>query len=118
MSRTTTQRKKRTTANGGAEIRISDTPKRAGKTATLQFGSVSMKVKLGSDHERATNVGLGQAALRKMKRKLTKPGVRLPTKPGVPLFFADPANPRRIVRELDGRRETGFFENGEFKVLA
>lgn len=84
----------------------------------LQFGSVSMKVKVAEFDERARNVDLGQAALKKMKPKLIKPGVKLRTRKDVPLFFADPADPRRIVRELNGERETGVFEKGKFKALA
>jgi hypothetical protein len=90
--------------------------KRGPKGATLQFGSVSLKVATASAEQRQRNVGLGQAALKKFKSKIVKPGVKLRAQKGVPLFFADPTNPRRIVRVLDGKREVGAFENGTFKA--
>lgn len=91
--------------------------KSKGRKATLRFGSVSLEVKVAHAEERARNVELGQTALKKMKRKLVTPGVRLRTPKNVPLFFADPTNPERIIREVDGLREAGVFENGTFKAL-
>lgn len=88
-----------------------------GKTATLHFGSVSMKVKLGSSDEGIRNITLGQAAMRKMKVKLANPGVKLRNLKNAPLFYADPSNPRRLIRVLNGKREYGIFENGKFKVI-
>ena len=44
------------------------------------------------------------------------PGVKLRARKGVPLFFADPARPGRIIRELDGKRESGVIENGTLKA--
>lgn len=100
--------------NGGAgTAKGASTTPAAGKT--LQYGAVTLKVSHDSTEWRR-NVELGQQALKKVKSRLVKPGVKLRTRKGVPLFSADPTDPRRVVRELDGRREVGVFENGVFKA--
>jgi hypothetical protein len=92
--------------------------KARGVGKTLQYGAVTLKVSAVDPKEWARNVELGQQALKKVKSRLVKPGVKLRTRKGVPLFSADPTNPRRVVRELDGKREVGVFENGVFKAQA
>ena len=82
----------------------------------LRFGSVAMRVNADDLVERIQNVRRGQASLEKMTCKLLEPGVKIRARKDVPLFFADPADPRRIVRELNGEREIGSFENGKFKA--
>ena len=57
-------------------------------------------------------------AMQELIRRIQRPGIRLPDRKGVPKFYADENNPRVIVRELDGKRERGTFENGQFKALA
>jgi hypothetical protein len=90
-----------------------------GRIRTLTYGSVSMNVRMApSDRlDLDLNVGLGQAAMKKLKRKLVKPGVSLRTSKTTPKFYADPSNPRRLVRVLGDKREVGIFEGGTFKVL-
>lgn len=92
--------------------------KARGAGKTLHYGAVTLKVGLASAEERARNVELGQLALKKIKSRLIKPGVKMRPRRGVPLFFADPTNPSRVVRELDGKREVGVFDNGVFKAEA
>ncbi|MBI4814766.1 MAG: hypothetical protein HY791_00830 [Deltaproteobacteria bacterium] len=62
------------------------------------------------------NIAAGRSALERVKERILKPGVRIRTAKGVPLFHADPKNPGKLVRVLDGRRERGSFVNGEFQV--
>lgn len=62
------------------------------------------------------NVGLGRDVMGKVRGRLLKPGIKLRAS-RAPLFFADPSNPRRLIRDLDGKREYGVFENGVFRVL-
>lgn len=57
-------------------------------------------------------------AMEEFGRRIVRPGIRLPDRKGVPKFYADEVNPKVIVRELDGKRERGTFENGQFKAIA
>jgi len=89
--------------------------KRSGKVAVFQFGSA--KLKAPTSHEDwARNIDLGQAAMKKIKFQLVKPGVRSRSSKSTPLFRADPANPRQLIRILDGKEERGVFVNGVFQV--
>jgi len=91
-------------------------PAGGSKVKTYQFGSAKLTVSTSAQSEWAPNIDLGQSALKKLKRVLVKPGVKLRGSKAAPLFHADPANPRQLVRVLNGKRETGVFENGEFKA--
>ena len=88
------------------------------KVKTYQFGSATLTVGISAQSEWAHNVDLGQSALKKIKSRLVKPGVKLRGSKSAPRFHADPSNPRQLIRELNGKRERGVFENGEFKVTA
>jgi len=53
------------------------------RTAVFQFGSATLKAPAShEDWER--NIGLGQAAMKKMKTELLKPGVKLRTSKSTP----------------------------------
>lgn len=83
----------------------------------VTFGSVTVTADRVVKAELSRNVDLGQFALKNIAESLAKPGVKVPKKSKtIPLFHADPANPRRVVRILDGKKETGVFENGQFKA--
>lgn len=56
-------------------------------------------------------------AMRQLGVRLLKPGVKLPDRKGVPKFYADEQDPALIIRVLDGKRERGRFENGQFKAV-
>ncbi|HEX3365778.1 hypothetical protein [Phenylobacterium sp.] len=112
------RRTPRKASSGALKIAGSDLSKtgKASRKATLQFGSASITVNRSTLEDRSRNISRGQDALKKLKPKLVTPGVKLRSRKGVPLFFADPARPGRIIRELDGRRESGVIENGTFKA--
>lgn len=84
----------------------------AGKTRTLVFGSATLKgvtatvAAVPSDPEANT----------RMVTALTSVGVELDLPPGTPIFVADPENPDLVIRILQEKRESGFFENGVFKT--
>ncbi len=82
--------------------------------ATITVGAVTVEVTLPSGQQIQENIIAGQAALKRAKRALVTPGVKLLTKKGVPRFYASPQNPGLIVRELNGRRRVGKFESGKF----
>ena len=88
------------------------------KVKTFQFGTARLTVSVAAQGDWAHNVDLGQSALKKIKSRLVKPGVKLRGMKSAPLFHADPSNPRQLIRELNGKRERGVFENGVFKVTA
>jgi hypothetical protein len=82
----------------------------------LRFGLVTVGGRPLSGEATSANIAAGQAALKTLQTRLMKPGVGLAKKKGVPLFRADPNDPSRVLREVDGRTEVGFFENGEFRT--
>ena len=49
-------------------------------------------------------------------KKIIDPGVKIEAGRGVPLFHADPKHPGKIIRELNGKRESGVLVNGQFKT--
>ena len=60
------------------------------------------------------NIVAGQEALSRAADTIVRPGVKLDIPDGVPVFHADPDRPDLIIRVLNGKREHGLFENGEF----
>jgi hypothetical protein len=106
---------KKGVAGGSLEMAAEGSGKRSGKVAVFQFGSA--KLKAPTSHEDwARNIGLGQAAMKKIKTQLVKPGLRSRPSKSTPMFRADPANPRQLIRILDGQEDRGVFVNGVFQV--
>ena len=87
------------------------------RSATVTFGSVTIKSARPSQLEIQHNVELGYTALSKVKPKLLQPGVTLRSGKGVPLYHADPEHPELVIRVLDGQSERGLFEGGKFKIV-
>lgn len=83
---------------------------------TVKFGSVTVEVIAPRKAEVKRNIQAGQSALARAKTKLVKHGVKIKAAKGVPLFHADPELPGQLIRELNGKRERGVFENGKFKA--
>lgn len=89
----------------------------ARKRAKITYGSVSMKATRAAEAALVENIVRGQMALKKVRKKVVKPGVAMRARKDVPLFFADPSDPKRVIRELNGKRERGTFEDGEFRAI-
>lgn len=87
------------------------------KLRTLSFGSITLTAGFVEEAELDRNIGVSQQAMKKIKARLIKPGVKLRASQTIPLFRADPANPGHVIRTLNGKRERGVFEGGTFKVL-
>lgn len=83
----------------------------------VRFGGVTVSVAEIDAVVEARNIKQGQLALKRASKALAKPGVVLVRKPGVPYFHADPKNPNRMVRELDGQTTVGIFVGSKFKPL-
>lgn len=56
-------------------------------------------------------------ALARALPKLTKPGVRIKIRKGVPYFHADFENPKLLIRQLDGKITRGKIVDGKFRVI-
>ena len=84
--------------------------------STVRFGSAVVSAASPKTVELRRNVNTGRAALARAVTKITKSGVSLPTDGSVPLYRADPHDPARLIRELNGRTSSGVFVAGRFKV--
>ena len=82
----------------------------------IRFGDVTIETttKPGEVQIRR-NIKAGQEALARLLRRLIKPGIDLPHVKDVPYFRADPEHPGKLIRELNGKQESGVFKNGKFK---
>lgn len=81
---------------------------------SMSFGSVTVHVTQPPESVRRTNIEAGQAALKRGKDALLKPGVKLIRQKGIPLYFGCEDRPGWMVRELDGKKTIGRFANGRF----
>jgi len=81
---------------------------------TVSFGSVTVQVIPPTESKRQANIAAGQAALRRGLHALLKPGIKLARKRGVPYYFGIDDRPGWMVQELDGKKTTGRFVDGEF----
>lgn len=104
-------------AVSGVTRMVASQGKAKGKVAYFTFGSATLKASEDPEEWRR-NIDLGRQAMKKLKTKLIKPGVKLRTSKSAPLFRTDPSNPRQLIRVLEGKEERGVFEGGVFKVRA
>lgn len=93
--------------------RSSRLPGEAG-TVSITFGSVTVEVTPPPEAVKKTNIKKGQAALKRARHALLKPGVKLPREKGVPLYFGCEDKPGLMIQELDGKRTVGKFVDGRF----
>ncbi len=95
---------------------VSKPRSRDGKLRRVEFGSVTVMVRTPTEAEVQRNVERSTEALARMLERLLCPGVHIHPKWGVPLFYADDKHPGKFVRLLNGKRDLGVLEDGEFKV--
>jgi len=107
-------------ANAGAATGriVVNTAKAGSVFSTVTFGAVSVSAASPKANELRRNVTIGRAALARAVPKLAKAGVSVKAVSSVPLFRADPQDPSRLIREMNGQVATGKFVNGKFKVLS
>lgn len=106
--------KKRTRKTlGTAKTRI----KHAARGANVEFGNVVVQGPKPSNDLLARNIKLGSDSLVRAVDALTRPGVVLRPKKGVPQFFADSEHPGFYVRKLDGQTVRGQLVDGVFVVV-
>jgi hypothetical protein len=94
-----------------------NTAKDNAQSSTVIFGAVSVNAVSPKVGELRRNINTGQAALSRAASKIVKPGVTVKSVAAVPLFRADPRDPSRLIREVNGKVSTGRFVDGKFKVL-
>ena len=84
----------------------------------VTFGSVTVLVDVPTKAEVEKNIKDGQEALARLLERIQSPGVKLKFKKGVPNYYADPEDPSRLIRILDGKKERVVFskEEGKFVV--
>ena len=82
----------------------------------VRFGSTSIVVHEKRTSNEKSNIKAGQSGLARALKKIIDPGVKIEAGRGVPLFHADPKHPGKIIRELNGKRESGVLVNGQFKT--
>ena len=84
--------------------------------STVRFGSAVFTAVSPASVELRRNVSTGHAALARAAVKIIRSGVSLRTSVSVPLYRADPRDPARLIRELNGRTSSGVFVAGKFRV--
>lgn len=86
-----------------------------GELVEIAFGSATLRAPRVSEESRARGVEDSRRAMRALADAvLALPGIKLQRKVGVPLFYVDTEDPTLIVRELDGMKQRGRFEDGRF----
>lgn len=84
------------------------------KTVKTRLGNITVSGQRPSADVVSSNVAASTAALERVGTKLTKPGVHLPQKKGIPRYFADENNLGVFIRRLDGKVTIGKLQNGKF----
>ncbi|QCJ00900.1 hypothetical protein [Agrobacterium larrymoorei] len=84
---------------------------------TVTFGDVTIAGNRPSAESIKAHVDRSTDALARVGKKLTKPGVTLSKKKGIPRFSVDENDPTIFVRVLDGQVDRGRMVNGEFEPV-
>ena len=82
----------------------------------VTVGNVTVAVHEPTAAEVRRNVDQSTEALKRLRAKLIRPGVRIYSRKDVPLYSADPDRPGVYVRKLNGQIDHGVLEDGVFKV--
>jgi len=85
---------------------------------SVTFGEVSVIVTQPTDEAIQKGVKASAKVIRDLGKRLLTPGVDIKRARDIPVFTADPHNPKRVIRRLNGKSEVGHFVRGEFRVDA
>ena len=92
--------------------------KRAARALSkVKFGSVTISGVKPSAATVKTNVERSSAALERVAKKITRPGVVIRAKKDVPQFSVAEGETDVFVRKLNGRTDRGRLVDGIFQVL-
>lgn len=83
----------------------------------VKFGSVTISGVKPSAAAVKTNVERSSAALERVTKKISRPGVVIRAKKDVPQFSVAEGETGVFVRKLNGRTDRGRLVDGTFKVL-
>ena len=83
---------------------------------TVTFGEVSVQVTKPSEKAVQKGVKTSAKVIRDLGKRLLTPGVQIKPVKGVPVLTADPHDPKRVIRQLNGKSEVGHFVRGQFKA--
>lgn len=81
---------------------------------SVTFGDVTVLCTRPTAKQIEERVLQGQQALQHVRDALIQPGINLARKKDVPLYYASPNEPLVIIREMNGERVAGRFEDGGF----
>ena len=109
--------KKKASKSEGTVLRMHIKGSKA-STRKVSFGDVTVTVTDLDAAIGARNIKRGQVALERASKALATPGITMTLKRGVPYYQADPSDPRRVIRVLNGKRTYGKFHGGVFKTMA
>lgn len=81
----------------------------------VKVGRTTILAERPSEADIKRSLAISRRAMKALCKRLLNPGIVLHHPPGVPLFEADPLDPQRVIRRLDGKVERGHFVRGKFK---
>ncbi len=84
---------------------------------TVTFGSVTIRTQREDPQVIRKNIIEGQKAFARALEAFKTKGVKLKVSKGTALYQANPNNPALLIRNIDGKIDQGFFENGQFRVI-
>ncbi|WP_242538524.1 hypothetical protein [Trinickia acidisoli] len=93
-------------------------PAKAEAKLTVTFGEVSVLVTQPTEEAVQKGVKASVKVIRDLGKRLLTPGVEIKQAKNIPVFTADPQNPNRVIRRLNGKSEVGHFVRGEFRADA
>jgi len=91
-----------------------DTGEGSGRGVKTTFGTVTVNGAKPSAERVAANVVRSTEALERVSKRITRAGVYLPQKKGVPRYSADEHDPGVYIRRLNGEVSRGQLVNGDF----
>jgi hypothetical protein len=81
----------------------------------IRFGSVLVEASAPSKSAAKRNIEAGSAAMGRVSRALSRPGVKVELGKDVPLYKADPDRVGYLIRTLKGSQQSGRIVGGKFK---
>lgn len=90
---------------------------RKARTRKIKFGDVVITAPAPRSAVVKANVAQSTEALARAAKRLSRPGVIIRAKRGVPLFSLDSEEPDIVIRTLDGKTERGHLVDGIFHAI-
>ena len=99
-------------------MKVAVNVRHAGRPRKIKFGDVVITAPAPQKASVEANIVQSTEMLGRAVKRLSKPGVVVRRRKGIPLFSLDSENPNVVVRVLDGKTERGQLVKGEFKAYA